>query len=113
MTGVQTIGKLKPIWTSGLRCWFRILDRDSSREIAERQGFPSDRLCYFHAEENDRDLMQRLHPDAILMKESGLSGGFLQKAEAAQALGIRIFVVRRPPLPDSFITVNHTDCVVR
>lgn len=106
MTGVQTIGKLKPIWTSGLRCWFRILDRDSSREIAERQGFPSDRLCYFHAEENDRDLMQRLHPDAILMKESGLSGGFLQKAEAAQALGIRIFVVRRPPLPDSFITVN-------
>ncbi len=106
LTGVQTIGKLKPLWTSGLRCWFRILDRDSSRAIAKRQGFPSDRLCYYHNEEDDQELMQRLRPDAVLMKESGLSGGFLQKVEAARTLGIRIFVVSRPPLPDSFITVN-------
>ena len=106
LTGVQTIGRLKPLWTSGLRCWFRILDRDSSRGIAKRQGFPSDRLCYYHNEEDDLELMQRLRPDAVLMKESGLSGGFLQKVEAARTLGIRIFVVSRPPLPDSFITVN-------
>lgn len=106
LTGVQTIGKLKSLWQSDIRCWFRILDRGSSRAIAERQGFPSNRLCYYHNEEDDRELLQRLRPDAILMKESGLSGGFLQKAEAARALGIRIFVVRRPPLPNGFVTVN-------
>ena len=106
LTGVQTIGRLKPLWTSDLRCWFRILDRDSSRAIAGRQGFPSDRLCYYHQEEDDRELMQRLRLDAVLMKESGLSGGFLQKVEAARTLGIRIFVVRRPLLPDNFISVN-------
>ena len=106
LTGVQTIGKLKPLWQSDIRCWFRILDRDSSRAIAKRQSFPSDHLCYYHNEEDDWELMQRLRLDAVLMKESGLSGGFLQKAEAARALGIRIFVVCRPPLPDGFITVN-------
>lgn len=106
LTGVQTIGKLKPLWQSDIRCWFRILDRDSSRAIAKRQRFPSDHLCYYHNEEDDWELMQRLRLDAVLMKESGLSGGFLQKAEAARALGIRIFVVCRPPLPDGFITVN-------
>lgn len=106
LTGVQTISKLKPLWTSGIRCWFRILNRDSSRALAERQGFPIDHLCYYHNEEDDRKLMQRLSPDAILMKESGISGGFLQKLEAARALGIRAFVVRRPSMPDSFIQVD-------
>lgn len=107
LTGVQTIGKLKPLWqSSGTRCWFRILDRDSSRALAERQGFPADRLCYYHSGEADRDLMQRLAPDAVLTKESGISGGFIQKLEAACALGIRVFAVRRPSVPGSFIRVD-------
>ena len=106
LTGVQTISKLKPLWTSGICCWFRILDRDSSRALAERQGFPANRLCYYHNEEDDRELIQRLRPDAILLKESGISGGFLQKLEAARALGIRVFVVQRPSMPDSFIRVD-------
>lgn len=106
LTGVQTISKLKPLWTSNIRCWFRILDRDSSRTLAERQGFPTGHLCYYHNEEDDRELMQRLSPDAILIKESGVSGGFLQKLEAARALSIRAFIIRRPSMPDSFIQVN-------
>lgn len=106
LTGVQTISKLKPLWRSNICCWFRILDRDSSRALAKSQGFPADRLCFYHRQEDDRSLMQRLRPDAILMKESGTSGGFLQKAEAARALGIRVFVVRRPPVPDDFMVVD-------
>lgn len=106
LTGVQTIGRLKPLWHSHIRCRFRILDRDSSRALAKRQGFPSDDLCFYHNEETDRELMQRLRPDAVLMKESGVSGGLLQKVEAARALGIRTFVIRRPIMPDGFITVD-------
>lgn len=106
LTGVQTIGKLKPLWQSGIRCYFRILNRDSSRALAKEQGFPVEQLCYYYDTENDLELMQRLTPDAILMKESGLSGGFLQKAEVAHALGIQVFAIRRPPLPDRFRIVN-------
>lgn len=106
LTGVQTISKLKPLWISGISCWFRILDRDSSRALAERQGFLADRLCFYHNEEDDRELMLRISPDAILMKESGISGGFLQKLEAACALGIRVFVIRHPSMPDDFIRVD-------
>lgn len=106
LTGVQTIGRLKPLWQSGIRCYFRILRRDSSRILAEQQGFPAGQLCYYNDNENDMELMRRLSPDAILMKENGLSGGFLPKAEAAASLGIRVFAIRRPPVPDTFKVVD-------
>lgn len=35
----------------------------------------------------------------MLTKESGLSGGFVEKVEAAKAAGLEVFVVERPPLP--------------
>ena len=37
LTGVQTIGKLKPLWQNAC-CYFRILDRDSSRKLALALG---------------------------------------------------------------------------
>ncbi|MBQ4445888.1 MAG: precorrin-6A/cobalt-precorrin-6A reductase, partial [Prevotella sp.] len=41
LTGVQTINKLKGYWQEKENtCWFRILDRDQSRDIAKRNGFP-------------------------------------------------------------------------
>ena len=36
LTGVQTIGKLKPLWQNAC-CYFRILDRDSSRKLARER----------------------------------------------------------------------------
>ena len=41
-----------------------------------------------------------------MIKESGLSGGFNEKVEAALQEGIRIFAIRRPPMPGSFMIVN-------
>ncbi len=105
MTGVQTIGKLKLLWADRT-CYFRILDRDSSRLLAEKQGFPSEFLCYYRGEDDDEALMHRLSPEAILLKESGESGGFPEKVAAAESLGIRVFAVKRPPIPSSFLTVN-------
>ncbi|MDO4163692.1 MAG: cobalt-precorrin-5B (C(1))-methyltransferase CbiD [Bacteroides sp.] len=110
LTGVQSIRKLKPLWKdedeSHCRCLFRILERDSSREIARREGFPEENLCYYHAGEDEQKVLQRLHPYAILTKESGLSGGFCEKVEAAQALNIRIYALRRPETPKAFHVVN-------
>ena len=100
LTGVQTIGKLQSYWQNH-ECWFRILQRESSLGIALQQGFPSDHLVYY-----PDDPMQAIRPDAILTKESGESGGYLEKINEAKELGIRVYVVQRPALPDGFQTCN-------
>ncbi|MGP1624460.1 cobalt-precorrin-5B (C(1))-methyltransferase CbiD [Bacteroides heparinolyticus] len=105
LTGVQTIGKLKPLWQNN-KCYFRILDRDSSRRLAREQGFPAERLFYYCQGEDERILLQQLRPEAILTKESGMSGGFDEKVAAARQLGIRIFALCRPDTSRRFICVN-------
>ena len=94
LTGVQTIGKLKPFWEQHLT-WFRILNRASSVELALRSGFPKEYLT-FYDDEPTAATIETLHPDAIITKESGESGGFDEKVEAARKADIPIFVVRRP-----------------
>lgn len=44
LTGVQSIAKLKPLWQESTCCYFRILNRESSRRLAEREGFPEN-IC--------------------------------------------------------------------
>ena len=105
LTGVQTIGKLKPLWQNAC-CYFRILDRNSSRKLAREQGFSEKNLYYYTPGEDEQVLMKQLHPEAILLKESGISGGFCEKVEAARQLGIRIFAIRRPETSGKFICVN-------
>lgn len=107
LTGVQSIARLAALWKDeNIRCHCRILDRDSSRLLADRQGFPRERLCYYHESEDERIVMEQLHSEAIILKESGLSGGFKEKVEVATSLGIQVFAIQRPLLPPSFITVT-------
>ena len=94
LTGVQTIGKLKPFWKQHLT-WFRILNRASSVELALCSGFPKEYLT-FYDDELTAATIETLHPDAIITKESGESGGFDEKVEAARKADIPIFVVCRP-----------------
>lgn len=97
LTGVNTIVKLQPYWQHH-DCWFRILHREASMGLAAQAGFPEDRLAFY--EENATvSLIGQLHPDAILTKESGVSGGFTLKLETAKAAGIKVFVVQRPLYP--------------
>ena len=60
-----------------------------------------EQLCYF---EDPKDVP--VEADAILLKESGLSGGFQEKVDAAKAKGMRILVLKRPETPAAFRTVN-------
>ena len=105
LTGVQTIPALKPYWESH-NCIFRVLDRQESVDLAVKSGFSPDHLVYYGVGETDLELMQRLKPGAVITKESGLSGGFPDKAAAAKALGIPLYAVMRPELPQGFITVT-------
>ena len=104
LTGVQTIGKLRGYWVKH-PCWFRILKRDESLALARSQGFDEQRIVYYQAEDEE-NLLKRLTPQAILTKESGETGGFQQKIDAARMLGIPVYVVKRPSLPDSFMNVT-------
>ena len=88
-TGVQSINKLKWLETEGVKVIYRILNRESSLETAHQQGAKDEQLCFY-----EDDTMPTA--DAILLKESGESGGFSEKIAEAKARGMRIIVLKRP-----------------
>ena len=92
-TGVQSISKLKWLETFGVKVIYRILNRESSLLMAYEQGATDDQLC-FYTDGNSIDVKA----DAILLKESGISGGFQEKVEAAKAQGMRIIALKRPEI---------------
>lgn len=105
LSGVNTIAKLKPYWKA-FPCWFRILNRQDSIEIAKREGFPLDKLLFYQPGKDDTLLFKQLKPQAILTKESGESGGFKEKVKAAERSDIPVLVIKRPKLSPFFIVVN-------
>ena len=108
LSGVNTLAPLRPYWRSHTT-WFRILEREESLSLAEKQGFPQERLVFYREGEDELKLLEQLHPDAILTKESGFSGYFTDKVNAARQFGIPVFVVKRPTLPETFYRVYGED----
>lgn len=104
--GVQSIGRLKALRAGDCRIIYRILQRENSLRLAHAQGAADDELCFYHEGADEAAELQRLRPDVILLKESGLTGGFSAKVAAAKALGIRIIAIRRPATPDIFHVIN-------
>ena len=100
-TGVQSIGKLKYLEERGVKVYYRILNRESSMALAIQQGASRDQLCFY---DDPKDIPVKA--DAILLKESGVSGGFPEKVAAAQAQGMKVVALKRPVMPTIFTTVN-------
>jgi cobalt-precorrin-5B (C1)-methyltransferase len=96
-TGVQSISKLKLLETHGVKVFYRILNRESSIALAHQQGATDEQLCFYP---------QMIEADAVLMKESGESGGFSEKVEEAKARGMRIIALKRPQTLTIFTVVN-------
>ena len=92
-TGVQSIAKLKPLEAKGMKIFYRILPRESSMALAQKLGAKKEQLCFF-----EDGATINVEAEAILLKESGLSGGFMEKVEAAKAKGMRILVLKRPAI---------------
>ncbi len=92
-TGVQSISKLKNLEAEGIKVFYRILHRESSIALAKAQGADESQLCYYE-DDNTIDI----DADALLLKESGESGGFSEKIKAARAKGMRIIALKRPEL---------------
>ena len=92
-TGVQSIAKLKPLEVQGVSIYYRILPRESSMALAQKLGAKKEQLCFF-----EDGATINVEAEAILLKESGLSGGFMEKVEAGKAKGMRILVLKRPAI---------------
>ncbi len=88
-TGVQSISKLKYLEAEGIKVAYRILNRESSIALAHQQGATDDQLCFYP---------QTIEAEAILMKESGESGGFSEKVAEAKEKGMRIIALKRPEI---------------
>ena len=108
LTGVNTIRPLQAFWREN-ECWFRILNREESLAGAQNAGFPTDHLVYYEKDDTAA-LIEQLQPQAIITKESGVSGGFDEKVHAARQARIKIYVVERPkyPMADG-VTVKHVN----
>lgn len=98
LTGVNTIWKLRPFWEKHVESWFRILNRRASQFIARSSHFPEERLVYYEDDDTSA-LIEKLHPQAIITKESGYSGGFCEKVATAKEAGVKVFVIERPAYP--------------
>ena len=104
LTGVQTISKLKPLIAQGVDCYFRILNRESSRKIAHDQGIADDHLLFYDIEHAES--LTTHVADAMITKESGLSGGYVEKVKAAQEQGMKVFAICHPATLPAFHIVN-------
>ena len=64
----------------------------------------------YYEKDDTATLLERLSPQAIITKESGNSGGFDEKVEAARRARVKVFVVKRPdyPTPDG-VTIMHVN----
>ena len=110
LSGVQSIPSLKPFWESH-PCWFRILDREVSKELAASYGFPANQLLYGLPQDKAEEvaLLKKLKAAAILTKESGTNGMLHAKIEAAIACQIPLFILKKPALPPRFRLVHSRE----
>lgn len=108
LTGTQTIEKLKAVWQQK-HCVFRILPTQLSLDIALRSGIDQDKVIQGSPEKDAasfRELMLHTKAELVLTKESGESGFFNEKLEAANELGVPVWVVSKPTFEGYTYTVN-------
>ncbi len=111
LSGANTISKLKPYWQNN-KTIFRILNREESISLAERESLPKENIIFYNEDfhlptkESEKEIFRSLGCDAIITKDSGKSGGYEEKVEAALSLGMKVFVVCAPLLPYNWTFVS-------
>lgn len=111
LSGVNTIVKLEEYWKHH-KTTFRILNREESLKQCVASGFPTENVIFYNetnslpTKDEEKEMMLHVGCDAIITKESGATGGFEAKVLAALGTGTRVFVVKHPALPETWITVT-------
>ncbi len=111
LSGGHTISLMALYWMQHDTV-FRILNREESKLAARQCGLPMENIIFYNCDlhlptvREEMEVMKSIGCDAILTKDSGDTGGFPTKVEAAHRLGIKVYVVRRPSLPDNWVYVD-------
>lgn len=83
----------------GERFILRILPDEQIKYALEQKGFLPEHIVMgqgpFSKEEN-LQLIRQFHIDFLLTKESGRTGGFVEKLEAANEAGVFVLLIKRP-----------------
>ncbi len=107
LTGVQTIPALKSVWEKRI-CYFRVLDTPLSKKKAGESGIPAEYIIPMApsgAVDELHQLAEKTKAEILLSKESGTSGFIEIKKEVSRKLGVPLWTVKRPSLPDFDLTV--------
>lgn len=81
------------------RCYARVLSTREAMETALALGFEGAHLIAMQgpfSKEINVALLKQLHAEYIVTKESGSTGGFTEKLEAAREVGAKLIVIGRP-----------------
>lgn len=81
------------------RCVVRILDSPQVIARCRSLGFLKERILAFRgpfSREENESHFRKYHSQVLVTKDSGDTGGFLEKAEAARNCGMKILAVRMP-----------------
>jgi precorrin-3B C17-methyltransferase len=101
-TGIKDLGTFLRQPDAEHRDWFlRITPDTGSLELALKAGIPRSHICAMQgpfSTEFNIALWSAWKVDCVVTKESGETGGFSFKAEAAAKLGIPFIVIKRPRL---------------
>ena len=100
-TGVQSISHLKTLEEKGCDVYYHILKRQSSISKAHAEGITDDRIVFY-----GEDSIHTIGKGTLILKESGLSGGYQEKVDEARKNGMRIIAIRRPVTPKGFHIVD-------
>ncbi|MBB6460342.1 precorrin-6A reductase [Flammeovirga kamogawensis] len=111
LTGVQTIHIFEEWWKTNPAV-FRILPRETSKEIANKAGFPKEQLILSMPSSDSNHeiaLLKERNIEVVITKESGNSGFLMTKIDAALHCNIPILIVREPVIPSSFTTIYSVE----
>lgn len=81
------------------RCFARVLSTREAMEAAMALGFEGAHLIAMQgpfSREMNVAILRQLHIEYIVTKESGSTGGFTEKVEAAREVGAKVIVIGRP-----------------
>jgi len=98
-----------------LRLFARILPALNSLQQALQAGFTQETLLCLRppfSREFNRSILREYQVEILVTKASGAAGGVVEKVLAAQDLGLKTLMIRRPA-PAGLLTVSTPDAAVR
>ena len=97
--GVSAAGAFVELPDYQTRVWMRILPAKTSLLTCLELGYRADRLICMQgpfSEDLNRAMFQYAGAEILVTKESGETGGFAEKIRAAQVLGMKTAILRKP-----------------